>query len=79
MMPCSTTVVQDAVNIEVVGSNPTGAVRRLTVSCDASFGGSEPNKNPYLESWPSGLRQRFTKPPRVKILRGFESLRFRFT
>ncbi len=26
MMPCSTTVVQDAVNIEVVGSNPTGAV-----------------------------------------------------
>ena len=24
-MPCSTTVVQDAVNIEVVGSNPTGA------------------------------------------------------
>lgn len=27
-MPCSTTVVQDAVNIEVVGSNPTGAVFR---------------------------------------------------
>ena len=39
MMPCSTTVVQDAVNIEVVGSNPTGAVRRLTVSYDASFAG----------------------------------------
>ena len=26
MMPCSTTVVQSAVNTEVVGSNPTGAV-----------------------------------------------------
>ena len=26
ILPCSTTVVQDAVNIEVVGSNPTGAV-----------------------------------------------------
>lgn len=26
MMPCSTTVVQDAVNIEVIGSNPIGAV-----------------------------------------------------
>ncbi len=39
--------------------------------------GSSPTE-PVLESWPSGLRQRFTKPPRVKILRGFESLRFRF-
>jgi hypothetical protein len=38
--------------------------------------GSNPTE-PVLESWPSGLRQRFTKPPRVKILRGFESLRFR--
>ena len=28
MMPCSTTVVQNAVNIEVVGSNPTGAAFR---------------------------------------------------
>jgi len=27
-MPCSTTVVQDAVYIEVVGSNPTGAAQQ---------------------------------------------------
>jgi hypothetical protein len=29
LMPCSTMVVQDAVNIEVVGSSPTGAVWNL--------------------------------------------------
>lgn len=29
ILPCSTTVVQSAVNTEVVGSNPTGAVGNL--------------------------------------------------
>jgi hypothetical protein len=42
-MPCSTMVVRFAVNEVVVGSSPTGAVRRLTFW---QFFGFCPNKNP---------------------------------
>lgn len=47
-MPCSTMVVRFAVNEVVVGSSPTGAVRRLTRVTIASLALFWPNKNDAL-------------------------------